>query len=58
MAEAGARSPHLHTDEKAQAADHTAPAALVIHEVLREEGEQELTREPASVAWSGLAAGL
>jgi formate/nitrite transporter FocA (FNT family) len=58
MAEAGARSPHLHTDEKAQAAEHAAPAALVIHEVLREEGEQELKRRPAAVAWSGLAAGL
>ena len=58
MAEAGARSPHLHTDEKAQAAEHAAPAAVVIHEVLREEGEQELKRRPTAVAWSGLAAGL
>jgi formate/nitrite transporter FocA (FNT family) len=58
MAEAGARSPHLHTDEKAQAAEHASPAAVVIHEVLREEGEQELSRRPAAVAWSGLAAGL
>lgn len=58
MAAAGARSPHLHTDEKAQAAEHAAPAAVVIHEVLREEGEQELKRRPAAVAWSGLAAGL
>lgn len=58
MAEAGARSPHLHTDEKAQAAEHAAPAAMVIHEVLREEGEAELARRPTAVAWSGLAAGL
>jgi formate/nitrite transporter FocA (FNT family) len=58
MAEAGARSSHLHTDERAQAAEHASPAAVVIHEVLREEGEQELRRRPTAVAWSGLAAGL
>lgn len=58
MAEAGAHSPHLERDEKAQAADHAAPAALVIHEVVREEGEAELKRRSTAVAWSGLAAGL
>ena len=31
---------------------------MVIHEVLREEGETELKREPAALAWSGFAAGL
>ena len=58
MTEAGARSPHLESAEKAQAAVHAAPAALVIHEVLRAEGEEELRRRNAAVAWSGLAAGL
>ena len=33
-------------------------APLVIHEVLREEGEFELRRPPAALLWSGLAAGL
>jgi formate/nitrite transporter FocA (FNT family) len=58
MSEAGARSPHLERAEKAQAAEHAAPAALVIHEVVRAEGEEELRRRHSAVAWSGLAAGL
>jgi formate-nitrite transporter family protein len=56
--EAGRKSPHLDSGEKEQAAQHAAPQALVIHEVVREEGEAELERRPAAVWWSGLAAGL
>src|SRR5664279_5566250 len=55
---AGKDFPHLDKAEKAQAAVHAAPAALVIHEVLREEGEAELKRRPSAIAWSGVAAGL
>jgi formate/nitrite transporter FocA (FNT family) len=58
MPAAGADSPHLEKAERAQAARHSAPPALVIHEVLREEGEQELKKRPSAVAWSGLAAGM
>jgi hypothetical protein len=42
MSDAGADSPHLAREEREQAAQHAAPAALVIHEVVREEGEREL----------------
>ncbi len=35
-----------------------APPAVVIHEILRKEGEAELSRRPGAVFWSGLAAGL
>ncbi len=56
--EAGAASPHLDQSEKRLAADHTAPHALVIHELVREEGEDELRRPSTSLAWSGFAAGL
>jgi formate/nitrite transporter FocA (FNT family) len=56
--EAGATSPHLDEQEKQQAADHTAPRALVIHEVVRQEGEEELKRPISALIWSGLAAGL
>lgn len=56
--EAGASSPHLDQSEKKLAADHTAPHALVIHELVREEGEEELQRPPMALAWSGFAAGL
>jgi formate-nitrite transporter family protein len=51
-------SDHLAPSEKDQAAQHAAPPALVIHEILRKEGEDELGRRPGAVFWSGLAAGL
>jgi formate/nitrite transporter FocA (FNT family) len=56
--EAGASSPHLDRDEQDQAAEHTALRALVIHEIVREEGEVELKRTTTALFWSGLAAGL
>jgi formate/nitrite transporter FocA (FNT family) len=55
---AGADSPHLDDREQTQAAHHAAPQALVIHEVVREEGELELRRRNVALLWSGLAAGL
>jgi formate/nitrite transporter FocA (FNT family) len=57
-AAAGADSPHLEGTERTQAAEHSAPQALVIHEVIRDEGEQELKKRPSAVAWSGIAAGM
>ena len=56
--EAGAELPHLDEREQIQAAEHAAPAALVIYEVVREEGELELRRRNVALLWSGLAAGL
>ncbi len=44
--------------EREQADEHSALRALVIHEVLREEGEEELKRPIGALAWSGLAAGM
>jgi formate/nitrite transporter FocA (FNT family) len=58
MSEAGATSPHLDDAEKQQAAEHASPRALVIHEVVREEGEEELQRPVSALLWSGLAGGL
>ncbi len=55
---AGADSRHLDEREQTQAAEHAAPQALVIHEVVREEGELELRRRNVALLWSGLAAGL
>ncbi len=51
-------SPHLDEEEKSQAARHSTPRALVIHEIIREEGEQELERTNTALALSGLAGGL
>ncbi|MEO6986156.1 MAG: formate/nitrite transporter family protein [Paralcaligenes sp.] len=55
---AGAQSPHLDSAERDQAADHSTPRALVIHEIIREEGEIALQRSVGTLAWSALAAGL
>ncbi len=48
----------LDAAERDQAVAHAAPGALVIHEVVREEGEAELVRRASAIFWSGLAAGL
>ena len=48
----------LDEHEKTQAERHSSIRALVIHEVLREEGEEELKRPTGALAWSGLAAGM
>jgi formate/nitrite transporter FocA (FNT family) len=56
--EAGANSPHLNRDEQDQAAEHSTPRALVIHEIVREEGEAAMDRTAGALIWSALAAGL
>ncbi|MEC5406024.1 formate/nitrite transporter family protein [Paraburkholderia sp. MPAMCS5] len=56
--DAGAASPHLDQGEQDQAATHTAPRALVLHEIVREEGEAALARTIGALIWSSLAAGL
>ncbi|ASL48941.1 Inner membrane protein YfdC (plasmid) [Burkholderia sp. AD24] len=55
---AGAGSPHLDEGQQDQAADHSAPHALVLHEIVREEGEAALSRTFGALAWSSLAAGM
>lgn len=58
MSDAGENSPHLDEKEQRQAAEGAAPGPLVIHEIVREEGEAELARGFSGLALSGLAAGL
>jgi formate/nitrite transporter FocA (FNT family) len=58
MADAGEDSPHLDEREQRQAAERAAPGPLVIHEIVRAEGEAELERHFSGLLWSGLAAGL
>jgi formate-nitrite transporter family protein len=55
---AGESSTHLDDRQQRQAAAHSAPAAIVLHEVVREEGEAELKRPTGALLWSGVAAGL
>src|SRR5664279_3323470 len=58
MAEAGEASPHLDQKEQRQAAAGAPMGALVIHEIVRDQGEEELERSFKGLAWSGIAAGL
>lgn len=48
----------LNDQEKMQVEGRARPNALVVHEVIRKEGEEELVRPAMSVFWSALAAGL
>ncbi|MDR5824765.1 formate/nitrite transporter family protein [Caballeronia sp. LZ043] len=56
--QAGADSPHLDSAEQEQAAEHSAPHPLVIHEIVREEGEVAMERTFVALMFSALAAGL
>ncbi|GAB0115082.1 formate/nitrite transporter family protein [Acidisoma sp. C75] len=56
--EAGAQSPHLDEQQQRQAEKRAPPGAIVIHEIVREQGIEELARSGPSLAWSGSAAGL
>ena len=58
MTEAGEASPHLDGKEQRQAAAGTPIGALVIHEIIRDQGQEELDRSFNGLAWSGIAAGL
>ena len=44
--------------ERSQADERARPNVLVVHELIREEGERELRRPIIGLAWSALAAGL
>jgi formate/nitrite transporter FocA (FNT family) len=55
---AGRHSPNLDPGEQDLAAEHSSPEAVVIHEIVREEGETALQRTPGALVCSGLAAGL
>ena len=56
--QAGSNSPHLDEQEQQQALDNPALGPLVIHEIVRGQGEEELRRSFGGLAWSSLAAGL
>ena len=48
----------LSEPEREDAQELAAPRSPVIYEVIRRQGEDELRRPPASLFWSGLAAGV
>ena len=55
---AGKDSPHLDDDEQKQAEDLAPVGPLVIHEIIRAQGQREQDRAASGLLWSGLAAGL
>jgi formate-nitrite transporter family protein len=44
--------------ERKRVEERSAPRAVVVHEVVRREGEKEMERPVSALLWSGLAAGL
>lgn len=51
-------APDLQEREVEEIEERGAPRPLVVYEVIRREGEEELRRTASALAWSGLAAGL
>lgn len=51
-------SPELTAKQQQEAETRTSVSALVVHESIRQDGEEELDRSVSALAWSGLAAGL
>ena len=51
-------APELTEQQEQEAQDRTSVSAVVVHEAIRHDGEEELNRPSSALAWSGLAAGL
>src|SRR5690242_9923623 len=56
--DASAHLPQLSPREKEKADERLSASAGIIHEAIRRQGEDELSRSASGLAWSGLAAGL
>ena len=50
--------PELSERQTQEAEDRTSVSAIVVHEAIRKDGDEELQRPWSALAWSGLAAGL
>ncbi|MER0836465.1 formate/nitrite transporter family protein [Pseudomonas aeruginosa] len=56
--EENGKTPNLSADEQRDVDDSQPPRAAVLHEIIRQQGDQELERSVAALWWSALAAGL
>lgn len=56
--DSGIAAPELTERQEQEAQDRTSVSAVVVHEAIRHDGEEELNRPSSALAWSGLAAGL
>ena len=50
--------PELSHEQEQEALDRTSVSPVVVHEAIRRDGEDELSRPVSALAWSGFAAGL
>ncbi|MFL6417495.1 MAG: formate/nitrite transporter family protein [Bryobacteraceae bacterium] len=50
--------PEITEKQKQEAEERTSVSAVVVHEAVRLDGDEELNRSPSALAWSGLAAGM
>jgi len=50
--------PEMTEEEHQDARERTSVPALIVHEAIRLDGDEELRRSSSALAWSGLAAGL
>jgi len=51
-------APELTEKQQQEAEDRTSVSAVVVHETIRQDGEEELHRPISALAWSGFAAGM
>src|SRR5947209_8472946 len=51
-------APELTEKQQQEAEERSTVSAVVIHEAIRHDGEEELNRPASALAWSGLAAGM
>ena len=51
-------APELTEKQQEEAEERTSVSAVVVHETIRQDGEEELSRPTSALAWSGLAAGM
>lgn len=58
MPDAAEDSPHLNERQQRQAAKSSTMGPVVIHEIVREQGETEIARSFNGLAWSSFAAGM
>jgi len=56
--EPGPDDPELTREEEKDVDDNQLPRAVVLHEIIRTQGDHELERTVAALFWSALAAGL
>ncbi len=51
-------TPQLDQEQEHEAEERTTVSAVVVHGAIRKDGDEELERPAAALAWSGLAAGM